>query len=125
MVSHPLCHFSSAAARAIESHAILSEIFQSSATWIAPPDRHLGTAEIASWNAQHPRSKHRIAYSRTSWPELTGWATPTFHFMKDGKVMEIVAGWPEEGNGQALLEAAERVRFVRSNPRAHTSKAGP
>ena len=54
VVSHPLCHFSQNAAKAISLDPRVAEIMQQRAKWLAPPDGVLNVEEFQKWNRDHP-----------------------------------------------------------------------
>ena len=108
VISHPLCHFSQHAVAAIEQDSALSKIMADS-LWLAPVDRKLYVDVLAQWNQAHPAHEIMIAYDRAPWPALASWSTPTFYFLKDGKLMSVVEGWPDEGNREKLLSAARGI----------------
>jgi len=107
-ISHPLCHFSQAAAAAMASDPELAKL-KDDIHWIAPVDRALHLQVLQQWNAQHPDMAMKIAYSRSQWPQLDNWGTPTFYFLLEGKLLGKVEGWPEEGRKAELLRAAHAI----------------
>lgn len=109
IVSHPLCHFSSNAVRAIEADPALAALILDRAIWLAPPDRHIYPTVLADWNRAHPRATVAIAYRRDEWQAITSWGTPTFYFLRDGKRVATVSGWPQEGRRAELLRAAKEI----------------
>lgn len=108
VISHPLCHFSRRAVMAIESDIDLSEALEG-AVWMTPVDRSLHLDVLKDWNTNHPERKMVIAYSRKAWPQFESWSTPTFYFLKDNKVIDVVEGWPEEGRKSEILRAAKTI----------------
>lgn len=111
VISHPLCHFSRNAVSAIEQDPVLETLFRAHSIWIAPVDRRLHLDTLRQWNRQHPIAPHAIAYVRDEWPPATSWSTPSFHFLKNGRVVGKVTGWPQEGRRQALIDEARRIGF--------------
>jgi hypothetical protein len=107
-ISHPLCHFSRAAYSSLASDPALAPV-KAHVRWIAPVDRDLNLDVLQRWNAEHPDAVMTIAYSRSQWPQLENWGTPTFYFLKDGKLLRTVEGWPEAGRKQELLDAARAI----------------
>ena len=108
VISHPLCHFSQRAVEAIESDIELSKALEG-AVWMTPVDRSLHLDVLKDWNTKHPDRKMVIAYSWKAWPQLKSWATPTFYFLKDNKVIDVVEGWPEEGRKSGILRGAKMI----------------
>ena len=109
VISHPLCHFSRNAVQAIEQDAVLSVIFKKDSVWIAPTDRRLYVKTLQDWNRSHPVIQYSLAYDLREWPMVDSWATPTFYFLKNGMLVDKVTGWPEEGQREALIEAAGKA----------------
>jgi len=102
VIGHPLCHFTQNAAKAIDKNSSLKRIFEKDSVWVSPPDRNLDLSPFQDWNKKHPEFATSIGFAKTSWPEVKVWQTPTFIFMKDGKVVDEVIGWPDGGNMKAL-----------------------
>ncbi len=109
VISHPLCHFSRNAVQAIEQDTVLSAIFKKNSVWIAPTDRRLYIKILQDWNQSHPLTQYSIAYDLREWPMVDSWATPTFYFLRNGELVGKVEGWPEEGQREALIEAASKA----------------
>jgi hypothetical protein len=109
VVAHPLCHFSNNATKAIESDKGLSKIFDGHSVWIVPPEEKLNLGIIYKWNEQHPEEKMVLTHDVSQWPQIDSWATPTFYFFKNGKLMKKVVGWGADGNKSEIISAA---RFI-------------
>ena len=43
------------------------------------------------------------------WPQFDSWATPVFYFMREGRVVATVTGWPKEGRARELHQAFARM----------------
>jgi hypothetical protein len=56
-----------------------------------------------------------IAYAGDDWPEVRIWQTPTFIFLKDGKVTGKVIGWPKEGNSEALRREMLKLGLLQAH----------
>ncbi|MEJ1097006.1 MULTISPECIES: hypothetical protein [unclassified Pseudoxanthomonas] len=108
VISHPLCHFSRRAVAAIESDIELSKALEG-AVWMTPVDRSLHLDVLNDWNKNHPERQMVIAYSRKAWPQFESWSTPTFYFLMDNKVVDVVEGWPEEGRKPEIMRAAKTI----------------
>lgn len=109
VIAHPLCGFSRDAVAAIEQAPVLEALFRRHSIWVAPVDRRLHLETLREWNRQHPVARHAIAHARDEWPVITDWSTPTFYFLKDGKAVGRVTGWPSGGQRRALIEEAQRI----------------
>lgn len=102
VIAHPQCHFTRNAVASIEADPSLAGIISMQASWVAPADRNVDVSPFQEWNKVHRDAPISIAYTRTGWPEVRVWQTPTFLFFKDGKVVGEVVGWPKEGNAESL-----------------------
>jgi hypothetical protein len=109
IVAHPLCAYSRRAMEALGSDARLSPFLRDNATWLAPVNRRIGADVLRSWNAAHAATPVVLTDRREDWPFIRIWSTPTFHVLKDGKLVGTFEGWPGDGRRPqlvALLRAA-------------------
>ena len=97
VISSPLCHFSQRATRSIEGDAFLRPLIRDHSLWIVPPDQSTPFATVATWNRLHPHEQMAYVYRREEWPMVERWETPVFYFLKDGRVVSKVRGWPRAG----------------------------
>lgn len=100
VVAHPGCGYTRAAVDAIYRDPVLGPRFARDAIWVAPPAGRLDLAMIRDWNAAHADAVLSLAVRRADWPMIESWATPTFHFFRDGELVETVTGWPLDGRGR-------------------------
>jgi hypothetical protein len=108
VVAHPLCHFSQNAISAIAADPELSAGLKQ-AIWLAPPDGNLRLDVFRNWNRIHPLQRMAIAYTKTEWPSIDSWETPTFYFFRKGELVGKVAGWPVSGHSQELREQLRKL----------------
>lgn len=115
VIGHPLCHFTRQAVEDIETNPATKHLFAAHARWLAPQDGRIPEdfQVFISWNTLHPDEAMSFAYRESDWPLLDTWATPTFYFIKDGKVAAKLAGWPDEGNIPALTDAARKIGLMK------------
>lgn len=104
VLSHPRCGFSQRAIAAIEADPVLSARL-GDALWLAPPNGSLDLHDIQVWNRAHPGARLSYAVAMGDWPQFDSWATPVFYFMREGRVVATVTGWPSEGRARELHEA--------------------
>lgn len=104
VLSHPRCGFSQRAIAAIEADPALSARLRD-ALWLAPPSGSLDLADIQAWNRAHPDARLSYAVAMRDWPPFDSWATPVFYFMREGRVVATVTGWPKEGRARELHQA--------------------
>lgn len=112
VVAHPLCHFTQNAMAAIESDPAMEKVFGQASAWVSPADRNVDITPFQAWNRKHASTPIAIAYAENGWPEVRIWQTPTFIFLKDGKVTGAVVGWPKEGNMEALRQAMSTLQLL-------------
>lgn len=112
VISHPKCHFSRNAVADIERSDTLLPIFQAHSIWITPQDGNIDVASLAAWNQAHRIPPTAVSYRQSEWPMFHNWATPTFYFFKDGKLVREVSGWPANGNHEALNAALREVGLL-------------
>jgi len=112
VVSSPLCHFCQRAIRSIESDAFLRPLIQDNALWIVPPDQSTPFATVATWNRLHPHEQMAFVYRREEWPMVERWETPVFYFLKDGRVVSIVRGWPVAGRKAEIRRSLRLAGFM-------------
>ena len=115
VVAHPLCHFTQNAMAAIESDPTLAKAFAQASVWVAPADRGVDLTPFQAWNGKHVGTPMSIAYAGTDWPEVRIWQTPTFIFLRDGKVTGEVIGWPKEGNFEALRQEMSKLHLLQTH----------
>ena len=104
VLSHPRCGFSQRAIAAIEADPALSVRLRD-ALWLAPPNGSLDLSDIQAWNRAHPDARLSYAIAMRDWPQFDSWATPVFYFMREGRVVATVTGWPKEGRARELHQA--------------------
>ena len=73
-----------------------------------------GQELIRAWNTAHPSSRHVLVDRPLAWTFVQNWNTPQFLFLVDGKLVEHVEGWPDDGQKVALMKAARRAREIRA-----------
>lgn len=104
-IGHPLCHFTQAAARAIEADPALRPLFAAQSRWLAPQDTGTDFTLFRRWNAEHPDLQITVAYRAAGFSMIDQWATPTFYFIDHRRVVSKVAGWPRGGRRAEILDA--------------------
>ena len=88
---------------ALGSDARLSPFLRENATWLAPVNRRIGADVLRSWNAAHAATPVVLTDRREDWPFIRIWSTPTFHVLKDGKLVGTFEGWPGDGRRPQLV----------------------
>jgi hypothetical protein len=108
-ISHPLCHFSKNALTYIKNDKVLAKSFEGHLTLIGPQDGNLQFDVMQKWNAENPSMRIHPVDQQIAFTEFDQWSTPTFYFMKAGKVVYKFNGWPKEGNRAQLDEGLRKV----------------
>lgn len=120
VISNPLCGFSEAASKVIESDKDLSVFFSKHGLWLVPPARRLYDVDVIEWNKSHSSQKMVLAYKTNNWPIIDDWSTPIFYFLENGIVVDKIVGWPKNGQNLGQLRAA----IERFTHRARKSSQG-
>lgn len=94
MLAGSTCAASQEAMKEIESDAAFRKALAGRLTIISPPSGVIEAAAFADWNRRHPRYHQTQAFGAQDWPEVTDWgSTPTFYFIRKGKVIADRFGW--------------------------------
>lgn len=106
------CHFSTAAARDIEADAQLSSLFHDYGQWVAPPSEITAFDAVREWNRLHPDLRLGIAFDGDALPMVARAETPVFYFLDHGMVVDMVVGWPDGGNLDALRRGWRKINLL-------------
>jgi hypothetical protein len=102
------CHFSDDAAREIAADPVLGPAFRAHASWLGMPPGSEDPADVAEWNREHPQAPMLTLYDRDEWPMFPKWRMPSFHVMRDGKIIGTVVGWkPADARGALIAMLRE------------------
>lgn len=104
MTVSPVCGPSGRADAAIESDPLLKRLVNDHAIRVTAPGEMRYLEGISQWNRTHPQAKEYVAYKPSDWPGIDLGETPIFYFLKDGKVIKQVTGWPSDDQKQELLK---------------------
>lgn len=102
------CHFCAAAATALADDPLLAPVFREHASWIARPDAGFDRDAVRRWDEAHPQAPIRILLDFEGWPRPEVWGTPTFYFLRDGRVLRKVPGWQPDAI-ESLREGARAI----------------
>lgn len=79
--------------------------------WMQPADRSLNLEDVAKWNQEFPDAPMHIAFQNSQWSGMDLTALPTFHLLRNGKVVASHRGWSRDGKTPtALIEALQDLR---------------
>jgi hypothetical protein len=111
-ISHPLCHFSKNALTYIKNDKALAKSLEGYFTLIGPQDGNLHFDVMQKWNAENPSMPIHPVDQQIAFTEFDQWSTPTFYFMKAGKVVHQFNGWPKEGRREQIDEGLRKVGAI-------------
>jgi hypothetical protein len=113
VVVSPLCHFAQYSLGDIASDSKIGTAFSQHATWLVPPDDgSTPVAEVARWNREHPHEPMVLAYDYHEWPMIDRWYTPVFYFLRNGRLVSEVIGWPRAGRKPEIVAALQNVGLM-------------
>lgn len=98
VVSSPLCSFSRHAMASIEADPGLRDVMSRHGRWLMPVEGNLHIESVRDWNATHPRMPMVYAYKESQWPFIGSWDTPTFYFLRGGRVVATHTGWRSDAD---------------------------
>jgi len=92
VAARPDCHFAHDALTAIEKDPELRAVFSKYALTLTP---QMDFGALGSWNKAH-RLKYLVANSASDWPGVDFSLSPSFYFIRNGKILHTVPGWADE-----------------------------
>lgn len=91
-----------------EAKLLLSDLH---VVWMQPVDRSLNLKDIAKWNQDFPGAPMQVAFNNSQWRGMDLTALPTFHLLRNGKVVASHRGWSRDGTTPAaLIEALQNLQ---------------
>lgn len=109
-VVDPGCHFSQDADAAIAADPKIAAAFAGSAINIYPAHFDLNAEEVAETNGKG-KARVKILYKASGWKGFKFIGTPHFYFVKDGKIVDEIAGMIPSTFAAALKRGVERLRL--------------
>ncbi|MGN2245255.1 hypothetical protein ACFWZ3_01055 [Frateuria sp. GZRR35] len=110
------CHFSEAAARSIGADPLLRELFSKHAQWVAPAHDIVAFDALVAWNRAHPAQPLVVLHEDAGLPFVSRFATPTFYFLRQGRVVDTVVGWPGDAQRAALRAGLQKIGLLDTTP---------
>jgi len=104
IVSSPGCGFCRMAARALPADEVLGRLMREHTIWLAEKSSNNTYPRMLRFNGEYPEAQHYFVEDPGEWPMPGFNATPRFHFVKDGEIVETLAGW--RGGSEALWAIA-------------------
>jgi hypothetical protein len=123
-ISHPLCHFSKSALVDIKNDQALAKSLEGRLTLIGPQDGNLHFEVLQKWNIENPSMPIHFVDQESAFSEFERWVTPTFYFMRAGKVIHQFSGWPKGGNRAQLNEGLQKVGAISGEARRGNNNQG-
>jgi len=108
------CHFSADAAEDISADPVLGPVFARHAHWLVGTPGVESIDAVRQWNQRFPDAQAEMIHDRGEWAIFPIWSMPTFHIVRDGKVVETVKGWPRSpaSSRQPLIDALRRAGLL-------------
>ena len=94
VVGSPWCSFSQTASAAIANDSVLSTLMNLHSIWILGQSMIPDFDDIKKWNDTFVGRPLLIVNRNEEWPWIPAWETPDFYFVKHGKIVTSVVGWP-------------------------------
>jgi hypothetical protein len=117
VISHPSCHFSTRSVNYIKSDEMVAKMLKGHLKLISPQDGQLNFDMFQEWNIENPAFPIHLVDQQAAFAEFDEWATPTFYFMKAGKVAYKFSGWPKDGYRDQLDEGLRKVGALQAQLR--------
>lgn len=112
VVSSPICNPCKRMLTWLKAQPELLAVMSEHSIWMASVSGDLYWQELLQTNVDYSPIEMHYAYSKSDWPEIKYWATPTFYFYLDGKLVKQVAGWSRKGNEEALKAGLKMVGLL-------------
>lgn len=112
VVSAPICNPCKRLFSWLKTRPKWMTVIAENTTWITPVVGELYLDQMRETNDTYAPIRLQYTYSQKQWPEIEYWATPTFYFYRDGKLVKQMSGWPKKGREQALLSGLEVVGLL-------------
>lgn len=114
IISSPMCNPSN---RFIDwlhqpQNAQIQKLIVSNTLFMTPPAPSLYSNSLDQLNLQYPEVNMQLGHSKSDWPEIQYWATPTMYFYKEGQLVHQLIGWPPEGREQELTAALTEIGLL-------------
>jgi hypothetical protein len=104
----PSCHFSRLAMEYLDRNDSVWAAMPSNVLWVASQVDTAQPQPLLEWNLSSQRINVAIAYRDRGWHDLLDVSTtPRFYLIGDGKVLDVVEGWPGPQQAQRLVAAIQ------------------
>lgn len=105
---HPDCGFSRSALEYIRrNEEIVSGVPDDRVLWVVSQSRGQALASMLRWNDSNPGMEMVLVYKNEDWPQgISFLEFPVFNFVRDGRVVKKVRGWPGDKQAELIREGA-------------------
>lgn len=111
IVSHPLCRFSKNARESIAKEPLVSEAFEKYGLWLVPQQRQFYLDAIISEKHTKKYPFYHV-WDESEWKGIEFYQTPNMYFLKDGKIVGSVDGWPEGGRMEEVKRKLKNLGLL-------------
>ncbi|OGR98349.1 MAG: hypothetical protein A2016_12030 [Elusimicrobia bacterium GWF2_62_30] len=105
VAARPGCHFADMALAAIEKDPELAPVFEK---YSLPLVSKMDLPSLGSWNKAH-RLQYRVTVSAGDWPGVDFSFSPTFYFIRDGRILHTARGWSDEDSFRGIYKGLARL----------------
>ena len=105
----PGCGFSRQAAEDISKDGDLFELMARHSIWLMPQSSIPDISELNAWSTSQPGWSKELIHLDSEWPFIDTAMPPGFYFLKDGKVISLVQGWPGPEQLAELREGFKKI----------------
>jgi hypothetical protein len=105
---HPDCGFSRSALEYIRrNEEIVSGVPRDRVLWVVSQSRGQALPSMLRWNDSNPGMEMVLVYKNEDWPQgISFLEFPVFNFVRDGRVVKKVRGWPGDNQAELIREGA-------------------
>ncbi|NQZ08820.1 MAG: hypothetical protein HRT35_16815 [Algicola sp.] len=114
VISTPICNPCKRMLTWLQTQPELMQVMAEHSVWMASVSGNLYWQDIVQTNIDYAPIEMRYAYAKSDWPEIKYWATPTFYFYMDGKLVKQVSGWGRKENGEKLKAGLKLIGLLPS-----------
>jgi hypothetical protein len=104
------CHHSANALQALQADPELQRrLRQVHLVLVTAPNAPIETRLISEWNAANPSMPIHAPYSAAQWKGIDATGVPSFHLLRNGKIVDQLTGWSDNGKADLLklIDAAK------------------
>lgn len=107
-VFHPACGFCKQAARDIQTHAELLEVFRACSVWLAEWEQALDLQGLRAWQRGFPAVPVGVTREWEAFGLEEPQQFPVLHIYRNGQRLQELVGWPGQAHLNALAAILQR-----------------